>query len=111
MPRVVGTELTPSVRRALFCALEPTKESRIGGYIPSYIVTLYCDKCSLNHPTGVELNWPEPIPPNKSVADVFDGTVLPPEIAMMSGNYFLCPQTGKIYKQTDSTKTFLARTK
>jgi len=54
--------------------------------MPSYIVTAYCEKCSVNHPTGVELNWPEQIPPNKSVAEVFDGTFLPPEIAMMSRN-------------------------
>jgi hypothetical protein len=56
--------------------------------MPSYIVTAYCGKCSLNHPTGVELNWPEQIPPNKSIAEVFDGTVLPPEIAMMSRNRY-----------------------
>jgi hypothetical protein len=67
-----------------FCALEPTKESGIGGYMPSYIVTAYCEKCSVNHPTAVELNWPEQIPPNKSIAEVFDGIFLPPEIAMMS---------------------------
>jgi hypothetical protein len=79
--------------------------------MPSYIVTAYCEKCSVNHPTGVELNWPKQIPPNKSIAEVFDGTFLPPEIAMMSRNYFLCPQKGKINKQTDSTKTFLAKTK
>jgi hypothetical protein len=79
--------------------------------MPSYIVTAYCDKCSVNHPTGVELNWPGQIPPNKSIAEVFEGTFLPPEIAMMSRNYFLCPQTGKMHKQTDSTKTFLAKTK
>ena len=79
--------------------------------MPSYIVTAYCEKCSVNHPTGVELNWPEQIPPNKSIKEVFDGTFLPPEIAMMSRNYFLCPQTGKINKQTDSKKTFLAKTK
>ena len=58
--------LTPKgASGAFFCALEPTKESGIGGYMPSYIVTAYCEKCSVNHPTGVELNWPEQIPPDK----------------------------------------------
>jgi hypothetical protein len=106
-----GKHLPQRVLRAFFFALETPKESGIGGYMPSYIVTAYCEKCSANHPTGVELNWPEQIPPNKSIKEVFDGTFLPPEIAMMSRNYFLCPQTGKINKQTDSTKTFLAKTK
>jgi hypothetical protein len=106
-----GKHLPQRVLRALFYALEPPKESGIGGYMPSSIVTAYCEKCSVNHPTAVELNWPEQIPPNKSIAEVFDGIFLPPEIAMMSRNYFLCPQTGKISKQTDSTKTFLAKTK
>jgi hypothetical protein len=103
--------LTPRGASGFFFALEPLKESGIGGYMPSYIVTAYCEKCSANHPTGVELNWPEQIPPNKSIKEVFDGTFLPPEIAMMSRNYFLCPQTGKINKQTDSTKTSLAEMK
>ena len=79
--------------------------------MPSYIVTAYCENCSVNHPTAVELDWPEQIPPNKSIAEVFDGTFLPPEIAMMSRNYFLCPRTGKMYRQSDSTKTFLAKPK
>jgi hypothetical protein len=78
--------------------------------MPSYVVTAYCEKCSANHPTGVELKWPGQIPPNKSILEAFDGTSLPPEIAMMSRNYFLCPQTGKMYKVADNKKAFLAET-
>src|SRR6266481_4144698 len=95
----------------LFFLRSPAVANSAEKYMPSYIVTAYCEKCSVNHPTAVELDWPEQIPPNQSIAEVFDGTFLPPEIAMMSRNYFLCPQTGKMNKQTDSTKTFLAKTK
>jgi hypothetical protein len=81
--------------------------------MPSYIVTAYCERCSVNHPTGVVLDWPEQISPNKSIAEAFDGIAMPPEIVMMSRNYFLCPKTGKMYmyKQTDNKKAFLAETK
>jgi hypothetical protein len=79
--------------------------------MPSYIVTAYCEKCSANHPTGVELDWPGQIPPNKSILEAFNGTSLPLEIVMMSRNYFLCPQTGKMYKVADNKKAFLAQTK
>jgi hypothetical protein len=103
--------LTPKGASGIFWARSSPRKNRDRRLHAFYVVTAYCDKCSVNHPTGVELNWPEQIPPNKSIAEVFDGTFLPPEIAMMSRNYFLCPQTGKINKQTDSTKTFLAKTK
>jgi hypothetical protein len=79
--------------------------------MPSYIVTAYCEKCSVNHPTGVELDWPEQISANKSIADAFDESSLPPELGMMSRNYFLCPQTGKMYKVSANHKLFLAKTK
>jgi len=72
--------------------------------MPSYIVTAYCETCSVNHLTGTELAGTNST--KQSIAEVFDGTFLPPEIAMMSRKYFLCPQTGKINKRTDSKKTF-----
>jgi hypothetical protein len=77
--------------------------------MPSYVVTAYCEKCSINHPTAIELDWPEQIPAEKNIAEAFEGAPLPPEILMMSRNYFLCPQTGKMHKQADNSKTFLAK--
>jgi hypothetical protein len=79
--------------------------------MPSYIVTAYCERCSVNHPTAVELDWPEQISPDKSIVEAFDGTSLPPEIVMMSRNYFLCPGTGRMCKLTDKKKAFLAKKK
>ena len=35
--------------------------------MPSYIVTACCETCSVNHLTGIELNWMEQIPPNKAL--------------------------------------------
>jgi len=78
--------------------------------MPTYVVTAYCEKCAVNHPTAVELDWSEQVSPQKNIAEVFEGMFLPPEIAMMSRNYFLCPQTGKMHKQADNTKMFLAKT-
>ena len=80
-----------------------------GEYMTGYIVTAYCDQCSTPHSTGVELDWPKKISPTKSIAEAFHGTALPPEISVMSRNYFLCPQTGKMYKQTDNNKLYLIK--
>jgi len=66
--------------------------------MPTYVVTAYCEKCAVNHPTAIELDCSEQISPEKNVAEVFEGMFVPPEIAMMSKNYFLCPQTGKMHK-------------
>jgi hypothetical protein len=76
--------------------------------MPFYIVTAYCKKCALAHPTGVEFEWPDYISTRKSIAESFDGSALPPEVAAMSKNYFLCPHTGDMYKQTDSNRLFVA---
>jgi hypothetical protein len=78
--------------------------------MPTYVVTAYCEKCGVNHPTAIELACSEQISPEKNLPEVFEGRSLPPEIAMMSRNYFLCPQTGKMHKQDDNTKMFLAKT-
>ena len=78
--------------------------------MPTYVVTAYCEKCAVNHPTAIELVCSEQISPEKNIAEVFEGRPLPPEIAMMSRNYFLCPQTGKMHKQADNNKVFLAET-
>ena len=67
--------------------------------MPSYIVTAYCEKCSVKHPTAVELDWPEQIPPNKSIPEVFDGTFRPPKIAMMSRNLNCVPVRSEIQSE------------
>jgi hypothetical protein len=64
--------------------------------MPRYMVTAFCEKCSVGHPTGVELEWPEKILPNQSVAEIFDLIGLPTEIVNMSRNYFTCPNTGRM---------------
>jgi len=78
--------------------------------MPRYMVTAFCEKCSVAHPSGVELEWPEQIPPNKSVAEIFHLIGLPAEIVDMSRNYFTCPQTGHMYAQQDNKKLFLVKT-
>ena len=81
--------------------------------MPTYVVTAYCEKCAVNHPTAIELVCSEQISPEKNIAEEFEGfegKPIPPEIAMMSRIYFLCPQTGKMHKQADNTKVFLAET-
>jgi hypothetical protein len=80
-----------------------------GEYMACYIVTAYCENCSIAHPTGIELEWPERISSKRSIAEIFSDIELPSEIVMMSRNYFQCPQTGKMYKQTDNNRLFLTQ--
>ena len=76
-----------------------------------YVVTAFCERCSTPHPTGIELESPRYLSPTKSVAELFEGIDLPPEIATMSRYYFQCLKTGEPYKQLDNEKLFLAKTK
>ena len=77
--------------------------------MPFYIVTAYHERCGVAHPTGVELEWPERISAEQSIAQAFAGIALPPEITTMSRNYFLCPHTGEMYKQSDNNRLFLQK--
>ncbi len=43
----------------------------------------------------------------KSIVDVFDGKVLPPHIAVLTGTKFICPKTKRFTLQEDNNQIFL----
>jgi hypothetical protein len=77
--------------------------------MPRYMVHVFCNECSVPHPTGIVIERPEEIGPDQSVGDAYDGRELPPEIVMMTNNSFQCHRTGKMFRQQDNLQVFLVR--
>jgi hypothetical protein len=71
---------------------------------------VFCNECSVPHPTGIVVESAEDIDPNQSVADAYDGRELLQEIATFTNNSFRCPATGNFYRQKDNRQVFLVKT-
>ena len=74
-----------------------------------YMMHVFCNECSVPHPAGIVIERKDLLASDQSVGDVYDGREVPQEIAMMLGNYFRCPNTGKLYMQRDNHQVFLMR--
>jgi hypothetical protein len=74
-----------------------------------YMMHVFCNECSTPHPAGIVIERDELLSPDQSVADIYDGREVPSEIALMQGNYFQCPTTGRMYRQNDNRQVFLVR--
>ncbi len=70
---------------------------------------VFCNECSVPHPSGIVIERDELLASDQSVGDIYDGREVPQEIVMMLGNYFQCPSTGKRYRQSDNRQVFLVR--
>jgi hypothetical protein len=74
-----------------------------------YLMHVFCNECGVPHPTGIAIERDELLSPTQSVGDIYDGVEVPPAIVMMLGNYFQCPNTGKMFQQRDNHQVFLVR--
>jgi hypothetical protein len=74
-----------------------------------YMVHVFCNECSVPHPAGIVIEREDLLASNQSVGDIYDGLEVPQQIVMMLGNYFRCPDTGKLYMQSDNRQLFLVR--
>ena len=74
-----------------------------------YMMHVFCNECSIPHPTGIVIEREELLAADQSVGDIYDGREVPEQIVMMSRNRFQCPNTGNLYEQKDNNQVFLVR--
>jgi hypothetical protein len=74
-----------------------------------YMMHVFCNECSVPHPTGIAIEREELLAADQSIGDIYDGREVPEEIVSMLGNNFRCPSTGKFYVQKDNHQVFLVR--
>jgi hypothetical protein len=78
--------------------------------MPQYTPFIFCNECSTPHPAPILIKLDEEIAPDQSIANVYDGRELPPEVLTLANNQFQCPKTKKMYTQKDNNQVFLVRT-
>lgn len=79
--------------------------------MPQYMMHVFCSECSVPHASGIVIDSKDEVDPTQSMADIYDGRDLPPQIAMFINNSFHCPATGKFYRQRDNGDVFLVKMK
>lgn len=72
-----------------------------------YDVYVFCDECSVPHPTGIVINIDDGPRSRASIADLYANRNLPPEISQICNKQTICPKTGKSILQRDRSKIYL----
>lgn len=71
-----------------------------------YDVFFFREDCSQVHPLGVGIGLDDGPPEKASIGDTYRGKDLPPQVATLTGNMTLCPNTGKLTSQSDNDQVF-----
>ena len=77
----------------------------------TYEVHFFCDECSQTHPLGISIGLNDGPPDKASIGDTYRGRDLPPEVARLTGNKTICPNTDKLTSQADNDQVFLVAIK
>lgn len=72
-----------------------------------YSVHVFCDECGDVHPMGISIELPDGPIDRASIADVYKGRDLPPNIVALINNRIVCPQTKRWVLQRNNNQVFL----
>jgi len=78
-----------------------------GETMATYSVHFFCDECSEVHPIGIDLSIDDGPAEQASIGDTYKGRDLPPDVAMLTNNSTICPNTGRLTAQKDNNQVFL----
>jgi hypothetical protein len=77
--------------------------------MPLYNVSFRCDDCGVEHPLLVTVYLVESVDGKTSVADLFRGRALPPQVSALRNRKALCLKTGKKLSLDKDDKLLLSR--
>jgi hypothetical protein len=75
-----------------------------------YAVHFFCDECGDVHLLPISIALDDGPTVKKSIGDVYAGKQLPTQVATLTGNKTICPNTGKLTWQQDNHQVFLVPT-
>jgi hypothetical protein len=78
--------------------------------VPHYEIYVHCDECGGEHPMRVRIYLNDGPVEKKSIAEMFQGTSVPPQVSAIQGHKTLCLKTGKIFIQEKDEHIFLVPT-
>lgn len=75
--------------------------------MPKYDILAMCNACGDEHSTELSVFLDSGVLKKQSVAAVYPGKNLPPDLATLKHVRVYCPKTGRGYAQTDYKRIFL----
>ena len=63
--------------------------------MPPYDISVHCKDCGVDHPVLLRLHIDDVSDRKQSIADLFDGRSVPPQVKAIRGHQALCPKTGR----------------
>lgn len=78
--------------------------------MPLYDVVIHCGHCGGEHPLLMRIYLLEVVEKKQSVAELFRGQALPPQVSALKGRTALCLKTGKKFKLEEDERIFLVPT-
>jgi hypothetical protein len=76
-----------------------------------YGVLVSCNKCGGIHDMGISVAMEKGPADKESIADLYEGKILPKSLAELTNRSITCPKTGKQSIQKNNQQIFLVPTK
>ena len=78
--------------------------------MPHYEIYVHCDECGGDHPMRIRIYLKDGPVEKKSIAEMFQGAPVPPQVSAIQRHKTLCLKTGKIFIQEKDEHIFLVPT-
>jgi hypothetical protein len=78
--------------------------------MPHYEIYVHCNECDGEHAMRVRIYLDDGPLEKKSIAETFQGTSVPPQVAAIQDHKTLCLKTGKMFVQQQDEHIFLVPT-
>jgi hypothetical protein len=75
--------------------------------MPAYDISVRCNDCGRDHPVLLRLHIDEVIDHKQSIAELFNGRTVPPQVAAIRGHNAFCPITGRKFPLENDSEVFL----
>ena len=75
--------------------------------MPAYDIAVRCKDCGLDHPVLLRLHIDDGPDRKQSIADLFHGRSVPPQIKAIRSHQALCPKTGRKFPLENERDIFL----
>jgi hypothetical protein len=72
-----------------------------------YEVYVFCDECNDSHDMNICISWDDGPVEKESIGNLYAGKELPPGICRLINHYAWCPNTRRMFTQTDNNQIFL----
>ena len=75
--------------------------------MPAYDISVSCKDCGLNHTVLLRLYIDGAPDRKQSIAELFHGRSVPPQVAAIRWHNALCPKTGRKFRLENASEVFL----